>query len=352
MNEDNSKGKRTVILIVFLVMTVSLLALILFALSGTGNKKGDDNTLVTDNTSVTEVTRPAEVWDVNPETKAEIVTTPGHISQQVLSLSESDSELTDVDTTLDKNSKKTFKINLTEFAEPGDIIDSFTFYFHAEDGASNLGDIKGGFGISVDNACEAKTDNIWYQTPEDFSVQGNGPNGSVKWDIPDEIKEYVTVPKGSVLFGYWWSNVDRIVVDRVVCHRRTKKYISVDGENTVSVAKVLKAADDENTISIPLSELIKENENVSSIELTLEGAETVSEACGKFKVDTGKYNGGSYECAEMIVGSEDNTVKFKWILSDVVKRNADYSGNFEFILERCSLPELTAKEFKVEYAEK
>lgn len=137
------------------------------------------------------------------------------------------SEIGFTDVLLDKGieENKTFKTELSRLISEGDRIDAFRFTVRAEDGVSPLGEVKGGFGISVDNSCEARTDDIWYQTPEDFSVYTEESSVEIEWKIPDEIKDYITVSDGRVLFGYWWSNSERVYLDRIVCVHRNMKIL-------------------------------------------------------------------------------------------------------------------------------
>ncbi|WP_044974401.1 DUF5620 domain-containing protein [Ruminococcus sp. HUN007] len=346
MNEDKSKGKLTIYLIVFLILGVLLVALVLFVIGKNGSNDNNEKTAeVTRTTNAEEFT---ENWDVNSVTK-QPETEPPHESPLKMVVSETETEITDIGETLDKNSRKTYKMDLTKFADTGDMIDSFTFYYHSADQVSSLGEVKGGFGISVDNKCEAKTDNIWYQTPEDFSVRADS-FGTVTWEIPEEIKDYVTVPKGSLLFGYWWSNVDKIVLDKVVCHKRTVKLIPCDGEKSTAIGKVLKPSEPDNTVAVEIPSVLESYQVPSSVTFKFEGTAPVSELKGRIGVDSGDFRGGICESVGLIVNSEKNETEVTWVLPDVVRINADMSGSFRFTLERCSLPEVTVKEICVEYA--
>lgn len=176
-----------------------------------------ESTEVTEITEVTEVTEPVIS---TAETSAAV--DPSRIvwEDDVSEVGFSDVIL---DKTIEEN--KTFKADLSRFVSEGDKIDSFRFVFHAEDGASPLGEVKGGFGISVDNSCEARTDDVWYQTPDDFTVQTDESTCEVEWKVPDEIKDYIIVSEGQVLFGYWWSNADRVVLDKIICTHKNMKIL-------------------------------------------------------------------------------------------------------------------------------
>ncbi|MBQ5336359.1 MAG: DUF5620 domain-containing protein [Oscillospiraceae bacterium] len=346
MNEDKSKGRITVYVIVFLLLAAVLVGIIVFGL-GHSASSGDDG----HKAEVTDTSGNAQYldnWETEPVTEP-AETKPKHESPLKMVVAEAETELTDLGVELDRNSKKTYKMDLDKFADPGDTIDSFTFYYHAADGVSGLGEVKGGFGISVDNKCEAKTDNIWYQTPEDFSVRA-GTSGSVTWVIPDEILDYVTVPRGSILFGYWWSDVEKIVLDRVVCHKRAVQLIPCDGESGSEINKVIKPAEPDNVISVDVSEILETYHMPCCLTMKFEGSEPVSELKGKFTIDTGNFRGGTCESVPMIVSSEKNETELMWVLPEVIRLNADHGGRITFTLERCSLSEVTAKELVVEYA--
>ena len=347
MNEEKSKGRITIYVIVFLLLAAALVAIIIFGLGKSGSSGDEGQTAeVTDASG--NVIQYQDNWETEPVTETP-ETKPKHESPLKMVVAETETELTDIGVELDKNSKKTYKMDLEKFAESGDTIDTFTFYYHSADSVSNLGEVKGGFGISVDNKCEAKTDNIWYQTPEDFSVRASS-YGSVTWEVPEDIKDYITVPGGSILFGYWWSDVNKIVLDKVVCHKRAMRFIPCDGESTEEINKVIKPAEPDNVITIDASEVLETYHQPSSLTIKFEGKDPVSELKGKFAIDTGSFRGGSCESVPMIVSSEKNDTELMWVLPDVVRRNADQGGKITFTLERCNLSELTAKEIVVNYA--
>ncbi len=336
----------------FAVLAAVLIVFVKFVSDSVEDYRTGDTSIfapVVDTTETTEAPV-TEITAADTEEAKQTEVTKAHESPKKLEGAEMASEVDGIGVTLNHKTAKTYKIDLNKLAEPGDIIDSFTFYYHAADGETYLGDVKGGFGISVDNRCELKTNNIWYQTPDDFSEYTDGSYGCVKWEIPDGIKEYITVPAGSVLFGFWWNdNTESIVLDRVVCHRKTIREVPVEDVRTVPVNKVLNT-DSENTLQIPVLDLIEEGQEIACAEITLEASEPVGEIYARFGMDTLALGNGHYSGKTVIVSSDENTVKVKWVLSDVVKRGAKNSGNFEFILEKCSLPEITVKDIAVSYA--
>lgn len=82
--------------------------------------------------------------------------------------------------------RNTVQLPLADFIEEGDVISSFTFVVYSADG-SDIGEFKGGCGISVTNECPSATDEGWYQSA-DFSAATQGTYGEIKWDVPAECK--------------------------------------------------------------------------------------------------------------------------------------------------------------------
>lgn len=352
MDKDNSKNRNIASVIAFLVLAVALIVLCRYVYQ---MLQVNDQVTPPEDSVETIVTTISEKDDAEEQVTSEIgtaaapVVTSAHVSPKKLACSEVLSEKNTA-VVLDKNKNKTYKLNLKEIAEAGDTIETFTFVFHAEDGVSNLGEVKGGFGVSVDNKCPDKTDNIWYQAPDDFSVMSDGSSCVVTWKIPDEIKDYITVPTGQVLFGYWWSDVDSIVLDKIMCHRKTLKEVPVDDEKSIELNKPVKNAAPDNKITVPVSDLTGNDNELETVEIVFEGAEAISDLSGKFGIDTIVLSNGHYETINMGVTSESSAVKITWVLPDAVKRGVKNSGNFEFTLERCNLPELTVKNITVQYS--
>lgn len=241
MNKNNSDNRQKVLIIGFFIIA-AVIVIICFLLNNelkeletpeinepeitAAASYTEDSEEVTEYTETAEVTEVSEITEVTePVTSAAETSAAVDPSRIVWEDDVSEVSFSDVilDKTIEEN--KTFQTDLSQFAGEGDIIDSFRFVFHAEDGASPLGEVKGGFGISVDNSCEARTDDIWYQTPDDFTLQAEGSTCEAEWIIPDEIKEYITVSGGQVLFGYWWSNSDRVVLDKIICIHKNMKIL-------------------------------------------------------------------------------------------------------------------------------
>lgn len=115
--------------------------------------------------------------------------------------------------------EKKHHMQLRDVAQPDDIIDSLTFYFHSDDGGAPIGNVNIGLGIRVDNSCSARTGHLWY-APSDVSQYFDGDTGSYTWNLPDNIKDYLMIADGDVMFGCWYAE-RMIVLDKIVCNKRT-----------------------------------------------------------------------------------------------------------------------------------
>lgn len=244
MNGKKSDERQVLPVIVFLIFAVIIVIVCILINKKIDNIGVRENSVaeVTEAVSVTEPEEsateiPAET-EIPEETEMSEETVPVTAAETTVAVTtavdpsrivwEDDvSEIGFTDVLLDKGieENKTCKTELSRLISEGDRIDAFRFTVRAEDGVSPLGEVKGGFGISVDNSCEARTDDIWYQTPDDFSVYTEESSVEIEWIIPDEIKDYITVSDGRVLFGYWWSNSERVYLDKIVCIHKNMKIL-------------------------------------------------------------------------------------------------------------------------------
>lgn len=357
MNKNNSVNKNMIGIIVFLVIA-AVLAIIAFLAVNSGNSSEKSEMQEDRDTGVTAVvSRENKDSEKTTESVTEAATEPvtePHVSPTKVEWDEMSSEKSDIGAVLKcstgNDDDKQCHIPLNELALSGDILESFTFYFHAEDENKKLENVQLGFGISVYNSCEARTHDIWYQDPEVKVFSDDSGTGSITWQVPDVLKDYINIPSGNVLFGYWYSEIGNVVLDRVVCHKKKIYTIPVDGDVTFTSGKVLKTSEGNNILNVPLSEFIEEGQTLECVEITFEGSDVISELCGKFGVDTKVLSDKHYNGVSVITSSDDNTAKLKWLPVDVVKKGMDTDGNLEFILERCSLPEITVKDIYVQYA--
>lgn len=140
-------------------------------------------------------------------------------------------EKCDINEILDYDEHKTYQASMSDFVKKGDRVESFVFVFYAEDGCSNISSYKGGCGISVTADCPFATDKNWYQS-DDFEIDVNSAYLEVKWDVPEEIRDYViTDDKGSIMIGYWWGALQRLRLASIICTYSTTAEIPVDETN-------------------------------------------------------------------------------------------------------------------------
>lgn len=153
-----------------------------------------------------------------------------------------------VDTTIEKTEgSNTIKLPLADFMQEGDKVNSFTFVIYSADD-SNIGEFKGGCGISVTSDCSAATDDGWYQS-ENFTSPTEGTYGEVTWNVPGDVSDFIS-PSGELLFGYWWGNSSSIRIESVICNLTRTRDIPCDGTVTQQVGKSVGYNDSDNTIRV------------------------------------------------------------------------------------------------------
>ncbi len=253
---------------------------------------------------------------------------------------------------LDKSVNKTYKIDIRNFAKQDDQLNSFIFVFYSQDGVSNMGEVKGGFGISVDSTCPAATDPGWYQS-EDFSVRSEGAYCEVTWTIPDEIKQYID-NNGKLMIGYWWSDIETVNLERIVCKKTSFKELPTDGEKYIDINKTINYADASlNVLNIPINQIIEENEIPQFIAISVQGAVPMGKFSGALGMSTKKEIFDGFYNEENIVGYSDiEKMDITWIIPDEVKNNIDYNGNLQLSFWWSNNQELNVKNIYVQYCNK
>ena len=272
----------------------------------------------------------------------QIITKPEEIipvqeSSLLTSFSEMCKELTDMNIILDKEVNKTYKINLNDLAQQGDSIESFTFTFYSQDGTSNMGIVKGGFGISVDPSCPVMTDDSWYQNPNDFSVESQGASCEVTWTVPNEIKEYINADSGKLLFGYWWSDVSSIRLDKVICKKSLTKKIPVDGTQKINIGQTISYTDSSpQKFTFPLDSLVEEGQTPQFISVKISTTQPVEKFTGQIGITTNSLNDKYYTEDNIVVFSNDSSANIDWFIPEEIKKDIDHSGNFDFTFDSCN----------------
>ncbi|EWM54675.1 cellulase family glycosylhydrolase [Ruminococcus flavefaciens] len=205
----------------------------------------------------------------------------------------------------------TIKFPLADLIEEGDKIRSFTFIIYGDGG--NIGEFKGGFGISVADDCPAKTNDYWYQSP-DMTAPTQGGYGEITWNVPAELTDYIS-NNGEVLFGYWWGDCEKIRIENVICNFDRTRNIPVDGMYVEDVGKSVSYSDEDNAVHIPLEMLPAGNVpevvtfNISS--------------SGGFKKYTGAFglssSAGEYKSVDTAVMTDSSELELTWFVPDEAK---------------------------------
>lgn len=221
----------------------------------------------------------------------------------------------------------TCKISLSDFIEEGDIISSFTFVIYSGDG-SNIGTFKGGCGISVSSECAAATDEGWYQAA-DFSAQTQGTYGEIKWDVPAEIRDYIS-SGGEVLFGYWWGNATSVRLDSVVCNFTRTRDLPVDSQVTIDINKSVGYNDADNTIKLPI-ETSAEGDIPQAVTFNISSGGSFGKFTGAFGISCSEdcpsaTSKGWYQSSDIAVFTDSSSLSLTWIIPDSVKEYVPEGG--------------------------
>ena len=303
--------------------------------STSGAEEEDNN--VTSNEATTTIA--TENDTIEPETIAQ------HISPIETVTAECGTQVTVNRTIPYTSGSNTIKIPLADLIEEGDIVSSFTFVIYSDNG-SNIGEFKGGCGISVNGDCPATTDKGWYQS-SDFSAPTQGSYGEIKWDVPSEIQNYIT-SGGEVLFGYWWGNAPNIRVDSVICTFTRKRDVPVDGTNSKNVGISTGYTEGSNIISVPAADLIPEGCVPEVITYNVSTSGSFRKFNGAFGIGSGD---GYYQSPDTAVFTDSSSLSLTWFVNDNAK--AYYSKDSEIKLGYwwSEQPNITLDSISVKYSQ-
>ena len=206
----------------------------------------------------------------------------------------------------------TLKVPLAEFIEDGDEIQSFTFVIYSDSG--NIGTYKGGCGISVSEDCPAATDKGWFQSP-DFSAPTQGTYGEIKWDVPQDIRKYISAG-GDIMFGYWWGNTDSIRVEEIVCTYNRKRELPVDGTVTIKTDKSVDYSAADNTIRVSTDGQLPENAVPEAVIYNISSGGAFRKFTGAFGYSS---SAGSYMSGDTAVFTDSSSLELTWFVPDDAK---------------------------------
>lgn len=321
-----------------LKIVIAVMAVIILALAGVVTAfilKGDDDKPKEESSAteaVTEAETTAPTTTVTTTVQTTVMTTTLHISPTETVSFSMGSEKSDINEILDRDGNKTYKAKLSEFAKPGDKIDSFVFVFYAEDGSSNISSYKGACGISVDNSCKAATDDGWYQS-DDFEMDVNSAYLEVKWDVPGDIKDYVNISdKGYIEIGYWWGGLQKLRLSSIICNYSTSAEIPVDGTKTIEPDKTLKyGSESDKTVKLPLADMIGEDSTPQYFEFKIKAGGELQKYAGAFGISVDdscpdKTDKGWYQSGNVAVMTNSDSCTLYWLVPDEIKEYIKSDG--------------------------
>lgn len=247
-------------------------------------------------------------------------------------------------TILRDHGSNTLKLPLSDYIEEGDKINSFTFVIYSGD-RYNIGEFKGGCGISVSDDCPAKTSDNWYQTG-DFTAPTQGSYGEIKWDIPDDIRDYITAD-GEVLFGYWWGGSGSVRIEEVVCSFTRTRDIPVDGTVSQQLGTGVSFADEDNTIRIPTAGIIPKGAVPEAVTFSVSAAGNIGKFTGGFGYSSSV---GSYMSPDTAVFTDGSSVELTWFVPDEAKYYIAEDGELMLGYWWSQQPTVTLDEVTVKYS--
>ncbi|MDE5854970.1 MAG: cellulase family glycosylhydrolase [Ruminococcus sp.] len=205
----------------------------------------------------------------------------------------------------------TLKFPIDDFIEEGDRISSFTFIV-TSDGA-DIGEFKGGCGISVTSDCLSATDDGWYQS-EDFTAHTEGAYGKITWNIPTDIADYIS-PSGDVLLGYWWGNVKNLTVNEVICNITRIRDIPCDGTVSKEIGESVGYNDNDNTVHVS-TDFLPENAVPQAITYNISSTGSFDKFTGAFGYSSSE---GFCMSEDIAVFTDNSDISLTWIVSDEAK---------------------------------
>lgn len=238
----------------------------------------------------------------------------------------------------------TVKIPLADLIKEGDIINSFTFVIYSAD-EKDIGEFKGGCGISVNMDCPAATDDGWYQS-EDFASPTQGTYGKITWNVPADIQNYIS-PAGELLFGYWWGNTSSIRIEDVVCNYTRTADIPVDGTVTENSGKSISFIAEDNIIRIPTAEFLPENAVPEAIIYNISSSGKLGKFTGGFGYNSST---GYYQSSDTAIFTESSSLSLTWFVPEQAKAYISKNGEIILCYWWSEQPSITLDSITVKYS--
>lgn len=238
----------------------------------------------------------------------------------------------------------TVQLPLADFIEEGDVISSFTFVVYSADG-SDIGEFKGGCGISVTSECPSATDEGWYQSA-DFSAATQGTYGEIKWDVPADVSQYISAG-GDVLFGYWWGNAESIRIDSVICTYTRTREIPVDGTVSQNVGKSCSYETNSNTINIPTADFLPEGAVPEAVTYNISTSGPFGKFTGAFGYNS---SSGYYQSGDISVFTDSSSLSLTWFVPAQAKNYVSDDGELVLGYWWSEQPNVTLDSVTVKYS--
>ena len=237
----------------------------------------------------------------------------------------------------------TMKLSLADFISEGDVINSFTFVIYSADSA-DIGTFKGGCGISVSEDCPAGTDG-WYQCP-DFTAPTQGAYGEITWEVPGDIKNYIS-PEGEVLFGYWWGGCTSLRVAEVVCSYTRTRDIPVDETVSKDVGSSVAYSPEDNIIRVDTSDIIPEGGVPQAVTFNISSGGPLGKFTGAFGYSS---SAGDHMSPDTAVFTDSSSLELTWFVPDQAKIYAAKDGEIMLGYWWSDQPEIKLDSVKVRYS--
>lgn len=323
---QNNRGKQIVS-----CLLAGLLAATAFSGCSSKDEESSPSSAVS-TTAVTEAPTEAktEAETTAVETTEAVETTTTHISPMETVSSTLGAEVTDLNILLDRDGENTYKHDLADFIQDGDVIQSFTFIFYAPDGTSDMVNYKGGCGISVKEDSPIATDKGWYQS-DDFEQRVNGAYAEITWNVPTDVAADVDAD-GKILIGYWWSELQQVKLSSIVCTYTRTAEIPVDGTAETSPAATLNdSSDTDKQVKLPLSDWIGEGDTLQTVTFDISSSGALGKFTGAFGVSLksgcpAETDKNWYQTGNIVAFTQDSSVSLTWIVPDAVKAYLDTDG--------------------------
>ena len=254
------------------------------------------------------------------------------------------SQMTDRRTIGRAQGSNTAKFPLADLIDEGDRIISFTFVVYSGDGASSIGEFKGGCGISVDDKCAAATHKGWYQS-EEFTAPTQGTYGEITWNVPDELKNYIH-ESGEVMFGYWWGNCESLRIENVICTLERTREVPVDGAGIAKSGESVNYSEGDRTVRVPL-DFIPSGMVPEVVTFSIESDGRLGKFTGAFGINS---SAGEYTDGDTAVFTDDSALDLVWFVPDKAKGYIADGNELLFKYWWSEQPSVTLKSVNVKYS--